>query len=210
MILCIVVCEFVFVVCEGILYKLGVGCYTWMGFYMFDLWVTTRLHGVTTVRTFIYLLRKVSYYNFTCSLYGRENCCLTLRNRRSVFENRVLRRTLGFKRNGMTGEWRKLQTSKLHNLHSSLNNIRMMKSRRTKRTDYVSYVGQNRTACWVFVGKAEGNRTFGRPSTDGRIWTGLIWLRMGTSVGVLWIKQRKFLLHKMRRIVFTSFVTISF
>jgi len=35
------------------------------------------------------------------------------------------------------------------------------------------------------VGKAEGSRTLGRPETDGRIWTGFIWLRVETCVGVL-------------------------
>jgi len=66
---------------------------------------------MVSLDTFIYLLRKVVYYNFTSGLYGRVNCCLTLRNRRSLFENRVLKRTLEFQRNGMTGEWKKLQAS---------------------------------------------------------------------------------------------------
>ena len=130
-------------------------------------------------------------------MYGRINCCLTLRNRWSVFENRVLRRTLGLQSNGVTGEWWKLQASKLHNLHSSLNHVRLVKPR-TRRTGYVSYAGQNRNACWVFVGKAEGSRTVGRRNTAGRMWTGLIWLRMGTCVGVLWIQRRNTLLHKMK------------
>jgi hypothetical protein len=37
----------------------------------------------------------------------------------------------------------------------------------------------------IFVGKVKGSKTLGRPDTDRRIWTGLIWLRMGTCVGVL-------------------------
>jgi hypothetical protein len=49
-----------------------------------------------------------------------------------VFENRVLRRIFGSKRNEMTGGWRKLHNKELHNLYSSPNIIRMIKSRRTR------------------------------------------------------------------------------
>jgi hypothetical protein len=46
-----------------------------------------------------------------------------------VFENRVLRRIFGWKRNEVTGDWRKLHNQELHNLNSSPNIIRMIKSR---------------------------------------------------------------------------------
>jgi hypothetical protein len=46
-----------------------------------------------------------------------------------VFENRVLRRIFGPKRDEVTGEWRKLHNEELHNLCSSPNIIRMIKSR---------------------------------------------------------------------------------
>jgi hypothetical protein len=54
-------------------------------------------------------------------LYGRETWPLTLREklRLRVFENRVLRRTFGPKRDEMTGEWRKLHNEELHDLYSS-------------------------------------------------------------------------------------------
>jgi hypothetical protein len=45
-----------------------------------------------------------------------------------VFENRVLRRIFGPKRNEVTGDWRKLHNEQLHNLYSSPNIIRMIKS----------------------------------------------------------------------------------
>jgi hypothetical protein len=65
-------------------------------------------------------------------LYGCETWSLTLReeHRLRVFENRVLRRIYGPKRDEMIGDWRKQQTEELHNLYSSPNIIRMIKSRR--------------------------------------------------------------------------------
>jgi hypothetical protein len=49
-----------------------------------------------------------------------------------VFENRVLRRIFGTKRDEMIGGWRKLNNEELHNLYSSSNTIRMMKLRRVR------------------------------------------------------------------------------
>jgi hypothetical protein len=65
-------------------------------------------------------------------LYGCETSALTLReeHRLKVFENRVLRRMLGRKRDELTGGWRKLNNEKLHDLYSSPSIIRMNKSRR--------------------------------------------------------------------------------
>jgi hypothetical protein len=59
-----------------------------------------------------------------------------------VFENRVLRSIFGLKRNEMTGEWRKLHNEKLHNLYSSPNTIRMIKSRRMRLAGYVTQMGE--------------------------------------------------------------------
>jgi hypothetical protein len=63
-------------------------------------------------------------------LYGCETCFLTLReeHRLRVFENRVLRRIFGPKRDEVTGEWRKLHNQELHNLYSSPDIIRQVKS----------------------------------------------------------------------------------
>jgi hypothetical protein len=49
-----------------------------------------------------------------------------------VFENRVLRRIFGPKRDEVTGDWWKLHNAELHNLYSSRNIIRMIKSRRMR------------------------------------------------------------------------------
>jgi hypothetical protein len=65
-------------------------------------------------------------------LYGCEAWSLTLREelRLRVFENWVLRRIFGPKRDKVTGDWRKLHNEELHNLYSSPNIIRMIKSSR--------------------------------------------------------------------------------
>jgi hypothetical protein len=67
-------------------------------------------------------------------LYGCETWSLTLReeNRLRVFENRVLRRIFGPKRDEVTEEWKKLHSEELHILYSSPNIIRQIKSRRMR------------------------------------------------------------------------------
>jgi hypothetical protein len=58
-----------------------------------------------------------------------------------VFENRVLRRILGPKKDEVTGGWRKLHNEKLHNLYSSPNIIRMIKLRIMRLAGYVARMG---------------------------------------------------------------------
>jgi hypothetical protein len=72
-------------------------------------------------------------------LYGCETLSLTLREeqRLRVFENRVVIRIFGPKRNKVTGDWRKLHNEELHNLHSSPNITRMIKSRRVRRAGHI-------------------------------------------------------------------------
>ena len=67
-------------------------------------------------------------------LYGCETWSLTLReeHRLRVFENRVLRRIFEPKRDGVTGEWRKLNNEELNDLYCSSNIVRVIKSRRMR------------------------------------------------------------------------------
>jgi hypothetical protein len=76
-------------------------------------------------------------------LYGCETWSLTLReeHRLRVFENRVLRRIFGPKRDEVTGGWRKLHNEELHNLYSSPSIIRMIKSRRMSWAGHVARMG---------------------------------------------------------------------
>jgi hypothetical protein len=80
-----------------------------------------------------------------------------------VFENRVLRRIFGPKREEVTGEWRRLHNEELNNLFSSPNIIRVIKSRRMKRAVHVARMGEKRGAYRILVGKPQGRRPLGRP-----------------------------------------------
>jgi hypothetical protein len=79
-----------------------------------------------------------------------------------MFENRVLRRICGPKRDKVTGDWRKLHNEELHNLYSSPSIIRVIKSRRIRWAGHVARMGEKRTACRILVGKPEGKRPLGR------------------------------------------------
>jgi hypothetical protein len=80
-----------------------------------------------------------------------------------VFENRVLRGIFGPKRDEVTGEWRKLHNEELHNLYSSPDIIRHVKSRRMRWAGHVAHMGEERKVYKVLVGKPEGKRPLGRP-----------------------------------------------
>jgi len=80
-----------------------------------------------------------------------------------VFENRVLRKVFGPKRDEMTGEWRKLHNEELNKLYSSPNIVRVTKSRRMRWAGHVARMGEGRSVYRVLVGKPEGRRPLGRP-----------------------------------------------
>jgi hypothetical protein len=90
-------------------------------------------------------------------LYVCETWSLTLRegHRLRVFENRVLRRIFGPKRDEVTGGWTKLHNEELHNLYSSPSIIKMIKSRRMRWAGHVARIGAKRNACRVLLGKPE-------------------------------------------------------
>jgi hypothetical protein len=80
-----------------------------------------------------------------------------------VFENRVLRRVLGPKRDEVTGEWRKLHNEELHDPYSSSNIVRLIKSRRMRWAVHVARMVEERGVYKILMGKPEGRRPMGRP-----------------------------------------------
>jgi hypothetical protein len=97
-------------------------------------------------------------------LYGCETWSLTLREERRlrVFESRVLRRIFGPKREE-DGSRRKLHNDEVHNLYSSLNIVRVIKSRRMRWAGHVARMGQGRGVYRLLVGRPEGKRPLERP-----------------------------------------------
>jgi hypothetical protein len=97
-------------------------------------------------------------------LYGCKTWSLTLgeEHKLRVFENRMLRKIFGPKREE-DGSWRKLHNDKLHDLYSSPNIVRVIKSRRLIWAGYVACMGEGRGAYRVLVGRPEGKRPLGRP-----------------------------------------------
>jgi hypothetical protein len=103
-----------------------------------------------------------------------------------VFENRVLRRIFGPKRDEVTRDWRKLHNEELHNLYSSPNIIRMIKSWRVRWVGHVEQMVEKRNAYRRLVGKPEGKRQLGRPRRKwvdnikmdlrGIGWDGMDWI----------------------------------
>ena len=97
--------------------------------------------------------------------YGCGTWLLTLREERRlrVFENRVLRRIFGSKRDMVTGERRKIHNEELNELYCSPNIVRVVKSRRMRWAVHVEHMGERRGVYTVSVGKREGRRPLGRP-----------------------------------------------
>jgi hypothetical protein len=98
-------------------------------------------------------------------LYGCETWSLKLReeHRLRVFENRVLRRILGPKRDEVTGGWRKLHNEELHGLYSSPSSVRAIKARKMRWEGHKVRMGEVRDAYNIFVGRPEGRIPLGRP-----------------------------------------------
>ena len=98
-------------------------------------------------------------------LYGCETWSLTLREERKlrVFENMVLRRIFGPRRDEVTGEWRRLHNDELNDLYCSPNIVGVIKSRRMGWAGHVARMGEERGVYRVLVGKPETKRPLGRP-----------------------------------------------
>ena len=80
-----------------------------------------------------------------------------------VFENMVLRRKFGPRRDEVTGEWWRFNNEELNDLFSSPNTVRVIKSRRMRWAGHVARMGEERGVYRVLVGKPEGKRPLGRP-----------------------------------------------
>jgi hypothetical protein len=109
-----------------------------------------------------------------------------------------MRRIFGPKGDEVSVERRKLHSEELHNLYSSPNGIRRMKSRRVMWAGHVARVGEERKVCKVLVGNPEGKRPLGRPRHRWQngirmcrrkigwgLWSGSRWLKIGTNGGLL-------------------------
>jgi hypothetical protein len=132
-------------------------------------------------------------------LYGCETWSVTLMEgqRFRVFENRVLRRIFGHKRDEVRGEWRRIHNEELNVLYLPPNIIRVI-SRRMRWTKHAARMGERRGVYRILVGIPEGRRSLGRPrrrwedniniylqEVGWGAWTGLIWLNIGTGGGLL-------------------------
>jgi hypothetical protein len=102
-------------------------------------------------------------------LYGCDTWSLTLNeeHRMRVFENRVLSRIFGPKKDEVTGEWRKLHNEELRDLYSSRSIIRIIKSKRMRWTGHVARIGEMKNSFLLMAGKPWGNRFLGRPKHRG-------------------------------------------
>jgi hypothetical protein len=102
-------------------------------------------------------------------LYRCKTWSLTLReeDRLRAFDDRVLRRIFGPKRDEGMRELRKLYNVELHNLNSSPNIIRQIKSSIMRLARHVAYMGKGRKLYMVLVETPEGKRPLRRPREDG-------------------------------------------
>ena len=140
---------------------------------------------------------KIKMYR-TVILPGCETWLLTMRQGRRlrVFENRVLRRIFGLKRDEVTGEWRKLLNEELNDLYCSPNIVRVKKSRKMRWAGHVAVWGREEAYTGFWWGNLRERDHLGDPGVDGRIilswifrkWemvvgNGWSWLRIGTGGG---------------------------
>jgi len=88
-------------------------------------------------------------------LYGCETWSLILREKRrlGLFENRVLRRISGPKRDEVTGEWRKLHNEELNDLYSSPNIVWVIKSSKMKWAGHLAHIGGDERCTQGFGGE---------------------------------------------------------
>jgi hypothetical protein len=101
-----------------------------------------------------------------------------------VFENRVLRRIFGPKRDEVTGEWRKLHNKELHDLYSSPNIVRVVKSRRMRWARHVARMGRRETCTGFWLGNMREIDHWGDPGVGGRRILGWIFREWDVGYGL--------------------------
>jgi hypothetical protein len=105
-----------------------------------------------------------------------------------VFENRVQRRIFGPKRDDVKREWRKWHNEEFHNLYSSPNIIRQIKSRRMRWAGHVARMGEDRKVYKVLVGKPKGNCLLRTPRQHQEDGIRMYLKEIGWGDGVDWIR----------------------
>jgi hypothetical protein len=110
------------------------------------------------------------------------------KQRLRVFENRVLRKIFGPKRDEVTREWRRLHKEELNDLHSSPHIVRVIKCRRMRWAGHVARMEEVRGPYRLLVGRPEGRRPLGRPRRRGADniqmdlqevgWRGMYWIEL--------------------------------
>jgi hypothetical protein len=85
-----------------------------------------------------------------------------MKNRLRLFENRVLRRMFGPKREEVARGWSRLHNEGIHNLYTLPDIIRVIKSRRVRWARHIARMGEMRSACIILVVRPEGKRSLGR------------------------------------------------
>jgi len=99
-----------------------------------------------------------------------------------VFENMVLRRIFGPRRDKVMGEWRRLHNEELNDLYAP-NIVRVIKLRRMRWAGHVAHMREERGVYRVLVGKPEGRKPLGDLGVDG--WIILGWISRSWDVGML-------------------------
>jgi hypothetical protein len=152
---------------------------------------------LATIRSRVFCLPPLLYRNVKVKIYktiilpvvyGCTSWFAALReeDRLKAFENRVLRRIFGPKRDEVTGEWRKLHSEELHILYSSQNTIRQIKSRRIRWPGHVARMGEEKR-CTRFCWKSPKERDHSVDrGADGK--TGSEWILGRLPGGVAWVQ----------------------